>query len=70
MARTQQTCPDPHPVELPVGLRAWLLECAPAADCETCRSEAQRLEAADERGDVAQAARHAANIRRHTSGDH
>ncbi|WP_179022979.1 hypothetical protein [Streptomyces sp. IMTB 2501] len=65
MARNRQTYPDPRPVDLPIGFHAWLLDCAPVADCETCQSEWQRLNVAKGLGDITQAAKHATNIRDH-----
>ncbi|MFJ5973998.1 hypothetical protein [Streptomyces sp. NPDC093060] len=70
MARIQQTCPDPRPVDLPIGFNAWLLDCAPVADCETCQSEWRRLNAARELRDITQAAKHATNIRDHAPDGH
>lgn len=69
-AMKQQTYPDPYPVELPAGLDAWLLDCAPERDCEVCQSEYRLLHIAKQRGDIAQATKHASKVRDHSGGGH
>lgn len=59
-----------EPIELPIGFNAWLLDCAPIANCATCQSEWRRLNAAKKRGDITQAAKHATEIRDHAGGGH
>lgn len=55
-------------IDLPVGFNAWLLDCAPVADCARCQSEWRRLGAAKKRHDIAQAAQAATSIRDHAGG--
>ncbi|WP_097970589.1 hypothetical protein [Streptomyces sp. gb14] len=59
-----------QPVDLPVGFNAWLLDCAPAPGCATCRTEWRSLKAAEEVGEIWQAAGYATKIRDHASGSH
>ncbi|MFD4786768.1 hypothetical protein ACFWN1_06750 [Streptomyces sp. NPDC058459] len=56
------------PVDLPMGFNAWLLDCAPVADCATCQTEWQSLKATEATGDIDLAAKHATNIRDHSGG--
>ncbi|MEE1834921.1 hypothetical protein [Streptomyces sp. SP17KL33] len=70
MAPKQQTYPDPHPVELPTGFNAWLLDCAPVPNCKVCAANWKQLNACKQRGDITQAARHATEIRDHAGGAH
>ncbi len=70
MAVTKHKSTQEAPVVLPVGLTAWLLDCAPVRDCETCQSEWQRLRAAKDRGDITQASKHASRVRDHAGGGH
>ncbi|MFB6651731.1 hypothetical protein ACFCZ4_05725 [Streptomyces microflavus] len=53
-----------------MGFNAWLLDCAPAPGCATCRTEWRSLKTAEEAGDISQAANHATKIRDHASGSH
>ncbi|MGW0845555.1 hypothetical protein ACWD26_36560 [Streptomyces sp. NPDC002787] len=69
MATKPKTTQEP-PVELPIGLNAWLLDCVPVADCETCQCEWRKLNGWKRRGDIAQAARAASNVRGHAGGGH
>ncbi|MER6343695.1 hypothetical protein ACWC10_00055 [Streptomyces sp. NPDC001595] len=69
MSTRHKTTQEP-PVELPIGLDAWLLDCAPVADCARCQSEWRQLNTCKKRGDIAQAARHATAIRDHAGGGH
>ncbi|WP_149826121.1 hypothetical protein [Streptomyces tailanensis] len=69
MATKHKTTQEP-PIGLPVGLNAWLLDCAPVRDCKTCQAEWRHLNAAKERDDITQAAKHATKIRDHASGTH
>jgi hypothetical protein len=55
------------PIELPTGFNAWLLDCAPSPGCNVCTANWQQLNAAKQRGDITQAARHADEIRGHRS---
>ncbi|MFE2976953.1 hypothetical protein [Streptomyces sp. NPDC059258] len=59
-----------QPVDLPVGFNAWLLDCAPAPGCATCRTEWRSLKAAEEVGEIWQATGYATKIRDHASGSH
>ncbi|MBK3531486.1 hypothetical protein JHN61_09775 [Streptomyces sp. MBT67] len=59
-----------QPVDLPVGFNAWLLDCAPAPSCATCRAEWRSLKAAEEVGEIWEAANHATKVRDHASGSH
>lgn len=68
-AAKHQTIQEP-PVVLPVGFEAWLLDCAPAPDCNVCAANWKQLTAAKDDGDVTNAARHATEIRDHASGVH
>jgi hypothetical protein len=69
MAAKHKTTQEP-PVELPVGLTAWLLDCGPITDCETCQSEWRCLDDAKNKGDITQAAKHATSVRDHARGGH
>jgi hypothetical protein len=69
MATKHKTTQEP-PVELPTGLNAWLLDCAPAPGCKTCQTNWRLLKAAREVGDIVQAARHATLVRDHAGGGH
>jgi hypothetical protein len=69
MATKHKTTQEP-PVELPVGLNAWLLDCVPAPGCKVCATNWSQLSAAKDDGNIAQAARHATLIRDHASGVH
>ena len=69
MTINHRTTQEP-PIELPVGFNAWLLDCAPVADCKVCAANWRQLNAAKEEGDITQAARHATEIRDHSSGVH
>ncbi len=66
MARQEQK----HSVQLPSGFDAWLLDCVPAAGCDVCAANWRQLLTCKQSGDVAQAARHATEIRDHSSGVH
>ncbi|MCX4881554.1 MULTISPECIES: hypothetical protein [unclassified Streptomyces] len=55
---------------LPDGFDAWLLDCAPVADCDVCAANWRRLTSREQSGDITQAARHATEIRDHASGVH
>ncbi|WP_141314516.1 hypothetical protein [Streptomyces spinoverrucosus] len=70
MATTQQTFPDPRPVDLPTGFNAWLLDCSPVSGCKVCQANWRQLRAAEDDGDTGKAARHATEIRDHASGVH
>jgi hypothetical protein len=69
MVTSHRTTQEP-PVELPVGLNAWLLDCLPAPGCEVCAVNWRLLDAAKGRGDIVQAARHATLVRDHAGGGH
>lgn len=69
MATKHRTTQEP-PVVLPVGLDAWLLDCAPAPGCKVCAASWRLLSAARDDGNITQAARHATLIRDHASGVH
>ncbi|MER6381495.1 hypothetical protein ACWDBD_04195 [Streptomyces sp. NPDC001118] len=56
--------------QLPSGYDVWLLDCVPATGCDVCAANWRQLAACKQSGDVAQAARHATEIRDHTSGVH
>ncbi|MGC9539523.1 hypothetical protein [Streptomyces sp. UG1] len=70
MAATRHKTTQEPPVELPVGLHAWLLDCVPAPDCKVCTANWRQLNAAKQKGDITQAARHATEIRDHSGGGH
>ncbi|WP_055534382.1 hypothetical protein [Streptomyces graminilatus] len=70
MAATRHKTTQEQPIELPTGLNAWLLDCAPVRDCATCQSEYQLRNAAEKRGDITQAAKHATSVRDHAGGAH
>ncbi|MFB7399025.1 hypothetical protein ACWCQF_06955 [Streptomyces rubiginosohelvolus] len=53
-----------------MGFNAWLLDCAPAPSCATCRAEWRSLKAAEEVGEIWEAANHATKVRDHASGSH
>lgn len=59
-----------HPVGLPLGFNAWLLDCAPAPGCKVCATNWKQLNAAKNDGDILQGTRHATQIRDHASGVH
>ncbi|KUM72383.1 hypothetical protein [Streptomyces curacoi] len=59
-----------HSARLPSGIDAWLLDCAPATGCEVCAANWRQLVDCQQSGDIAQAVRHATEIRDHTSGVH
>ncbi|MER5226069.1 hypothetical protein [Streptomyces flaveus] len=69
MASKHQTTQEP-PIDLPVGFNAWLLDCAPAPNCDVCAANWKQLNAAKNKGDIGHAARHATEIREHASGVH
>ncbi|MFD0007155.1 hypothetical protein ACFVJ4_32655 [Streptomyces sp. NPDC127178] len=69
MATKHRTTQEP-PVVLPVGLNAWLVDCVPAPGCKVCAANWRQVNAAKDEGDIAQAARHATEIRDHASGVH
>ncbi|MGW0862352.1 hypothetical protein [Streptomyces sp. NPDC002611] len=70
MAATRHKTTQEPPIELPIGLNAWLLDCAPVQDCTTCQTQWRHLNAASRLGDIAQAARHATAVRDHAGGAH
>ncbi|GGV64574.1 hypothetical protein [Streptomyces massasporeus] len=70
MAATRHKTTQEPPVVLPIGLDAWLLDCAPVSDCTTCQSEWRKLNTAKKAGRIAQAARHATAVRDHAGGAH
>lgn len=70
MAATSHKTTQEPPVELPVGFNAWLLDCAPAPNCNVCAANWKQLTAAKNMGDVTKAAKHATEIRDHASGVH
>ncbi|WP_405575687.1 hypothetical protein OG317_37065 [Streptomyces sp. NBC_01167] len=69
MTTKHKTTQEP-PVVLPVGFNAWLLDCVPVADCGVCAANWRQLNNSKKVGDIAQAARHADEIRSHPSGAH
>ncbi|MER6709763.1 hypothetical protein ABZZ16_03195 [Streptomyces sp. NPDC006386] len=69
MATKHKTTQE-SPVELPVGFNAWLLDCAPVANCKVCAANWKQLNAAKRKDDITQAAKHATEIRDHASGAH
>ncbi|MEU9186952.1 hypothetical protein AB0D14_20860 [Streptomyces sp. NPDC048484] len=56
--------------QLPGNFEAWLLDCAPAPDCDVCGANWRQIIACEQRGDITRAARHATEIRDHPSGVH
>jgi len=70
MASTHHKTTQEPPVELPVGLHAWLLDCAPAPGCKVCARNWKQLNAAKDDGDIAKAARHATEVRDHAADGH
>ncbi|MEU8971759.1 hypothetical protein AB0D11_21240 [Streptomyces monashensis] len=54
----------------PSNFGAWLLDCTPAPGCDVCAANWRRLAACRQSGDIAQAARHATEIRDHPLGVH
>ncbi|MCF1599146.1 hypothetical protein [Streptomyces muensis] len=56
--------------QLPSGFDTWLLDCVPATGCDICAANWRQLLARKQLGDIAQAVRHATEIRDHTSGVH
>ncbi|MFF4750636.1 hypothetical protein ACWD5R_18535 [Streptomyces sp. NPDC002514] len=71
MANTQQTHPQQkRSPQLPRGFDAWLLDCVPVPGCSVCGANWRQLLARKQTGDLTQAARHATEIRDHTSGVH
>ncbi|MFE9610293.1 hypothetical protein [Streptomyces sp. NPDC006012] len=70
MANAQQTHPQhKRSAQLPRGFDAWLLDCVPAPGCDVCTANWRQLPR-KESGDLTLAARHATEIRDHTSGVH
>ncbi|MBD0747998.1 hypothetical protein [Streptomyces sp. CBMA152] len=61
---------EEHTADLPAGLTAWVLDCAPAPRCGVCAANWRQLTAARNAENIAQAARHATEIRDHASGIH
>ncbi|MFE2261579.1 hypothetical protein [Streptomyces griseosporeus] len=59
-----------RPLDLPVGFEAWLLDCVPVPGCKVCAANWTQLNTAKGVGDIAQAARHATEIRDHAGGAH
>ncbi len=68
MAATSHKTTQEPPIDLPVGFNAWLLDCAPVANCAPCQSEWRSLNAAKKRGDITQASKHASKVRDHGGG--
>ncbi|WP_405609050.1 hypothetical protein [Streptomyces sp. NBC_00076] len=70
MAATRHKTTQEPPVVLPTGFNAWLLDCVPAPGCEVCAANWKQLKAAEGHGNIAEAARHATEVRDHASGVH
>ncbi|WP_244190795.1 hypothetical protein [Streptomyces caeruleatus] len=62
--------PSRPSAQLPDGFDAWLLDCMPISDCDVCAANWRQLVACKQSGDITQAARHATEIRDHSSGVH
>ncbi len=62
--------PSKPSAQLPNCFDAWLLDCAPAPDCKVCAANWRQLLACKQAGDLVRAARHATEIRDHSSGVH
>ncbi len=70
MAAPKHRTTQERPIELPVGLNAWLLDCVPVPHCKVCAANWRQLNSRKEQGDITQAAKHATEIRGHASGVH